>query len=297
MSEEEHENQMNEEMILNQDINKPSQANNQESTPKKQKKIARISLKQDNLSYDLVLSIVGKNLKLLLSEQVNFPAKSYEVYLALDELRLKNDLFAIYNSIEELFNELSTPEDKLTYHIKKKEGGIIALVIVFLIEEENNSIEIDLNENIIDEREMFRQLFEKYKSIQHEQEEDIAQFMHRIKTIEEILAPPPKEEQVPAQNEGEGEEHQNGEEHEQQSENMMKEEVSESNKGLAHESLEIKSSQQESSNSIQNGKNVKKGKVEKKKEIKKESKKESKKEIKKEIKKEEKGKMIKKKKK
>ena len=166
--------------------------------------------------------------------------------------------------------------------------GVIALVIVFLVEEENNFIEIDLNENIIDDREMFRQLFEKYKSIQSEQEEDIAHFMSRINAIEEILAPS-KEEHVPEQSEVQGEEHVNGEEHEneheQHSENMMKEEVTESNKGLPHESLEIKSYNQESTNSIQKGKNVKKGKVVKKKEIKKE------------VKKEEKGKMIKKKKK
>ena len=274
----EHENQMNEEIAINQDINSPTK--NQESTPTKPKKFNRIKIEQDNIAYYLDISIVGKNLKLLLSEQVVFPAKSYEVYLALDELKLKNDLFAIYNSIEELFEELSHPEDKLTYNLKKKDGGVMALVIVFLIDEEKNSIEIDLNENIIDDREMFRQLFEKYKSIQLEQEEDIAHFMSRIKTIEEILSPP-KEEHVPEQSEAQEEEHMNGEEHEQHSENLMKEEVTESNKGLPHESLEIKSSNQESTNSIQKEKNVKKGKVVKKKEIKKE----------------EKGKMIKKKKK
>ena len=274
----EHENQMNEEIAINQDINSPT--NNQESTPTKPKKFSRIKMEQDNIAYYLDISIVGKNLKLLLSEQVTFPAKSYEIYLALDELKLKDDLFAIYNSIEELFEELSHPEDKLTYNLKKKDGGVMALVIVFLIDEEKNYIEIDLNENIIDDREMFRQLFEKYKSIQLEQEEDIAHFMSRIKTIEEILSPP-KEEHVPEQSEAQGEEHMNGEEHEQHSENLMKEEVTESNKGLPHESLEIKSSNQESTNSIQKEKNVKKGKVVKKKEIKKE----------------EKGKMIKKKKK
>ena len=283
---EEHENQLNEEIDINQDTNRPT--NNPESTPAKPKKFNRLMIEQDNISYYLDISIVGKNLKLLLTEQVNFPAKSYEVFLALDELKLKNDLFAIFNSIEELFQELSTPEDKLTYSIKKKEVGVIALVIVFLVEEDNNFIEIDLNENIIDDREMFRQLFEKYKSIQREQEEDIAQFMSRINAIEEILAPP-KEEHVPEQSEAQGEEHINVEEHEneheQHSENMMKEEVTESNKGLPHESLEIKSSNHESTNSIQKGKNVKKGKVVKKKEIKKE------------VKKEEKGKMIKKKKK
>ena len=97
----------------------------------------------------------------------------------------------------------------------------MALVIIFLIDEEKNYIEIDLNENIIDDREMFRQLFEKYKSIQLEQEEDIAHFMSRIKTIEEILSPP-KEEHVPEQSEAQEEEHMNGEEHEQHSENLIR---------------------------------------------------------------------------
>ena len=78
---------MNEEIAINQDINSPT--NNQESTPTKPKKLSRIKMEQDNIAYYLDISIVGKNLKLLLSEQVVFPAKSYEVYLALDELKLK----------------------------------------------------------------------------------------------------------------------------------------------------------------------------------------------------------------
>ena len=119
---------------------------------------------------------------------------------------------------------------------------------------------------------MFRQLFEKYKSIQHEQEEDISQFMYRIKAIEEILTPH-KEEPEPAPEQGEiqSEEHQNGEEHEQNSENMKQESI-ESNNGLIHESFDIRSSNKESTSSVQKGKNVKKGKIEKKKEIKKEEK-------------------------
>jgi len=267
----EHESHVNEEKSLNQDTNRLT--NNQDSNAKKQTKAQQIVLEEENKNYFLEFSTIGKNLKILLSEQDIFPARSYEVFLALDELKLKNDLFAIYNTVEELSNDLNNPENKISFNIKKKYGGIIGLVITFLTEEENNDIEIDLNENIIDDREMFRQLFEKYKSIQHEQEEDISQFMYRIKTIEEILAPHKEEPKpVPEQGEMQGEEeHQNGEEHEQHSENMMKEVSNESNKGLIHESLDIRSSNRESTSSVQK-KNVKKGKVEKKKEIKKEEK-------------------------
>ena len=266
----EHESHANEENILNQDTNRLT--NNQDSNTKKPIKVQKIVLEEENKTYFLEFSTIGKNLKILLSEHDIFPARSYEVFLALDELKLKNDLFAIYNSINELSDDLNNPENKFNFNLKKKDGGIMALVIAFLIEEENNDIEIDLNENIIDDREMFRQLFEKYKSILHEQEEDISQFMYRIKTIEEILTPH-KEEPEPSPEQGEihGEEHQNGEEHEQNSENM-KQESNESNKGLTHESFDIRSSNKESTSSVLKEKNVKKGKIEKKKEIKKEEK-------------------------
>jgi hypothetical protein len=266
----EHESHNNEENILNQESNRLT--NNQDISTKKPIKVQQIVLEEENKTYFLEFSIVGKNLKILLSENDIFPSRSYEIFLALDELKLKNDLFAIYNSINELSDDLNNPENKFKFTLKKKEGGIMALVIAFLTEEENNDIEIDLNENIIDDREMFRQLFEKYKSIQHEQEEDISQFMYRIKTIEEILTPH-KEEPEPAPEQGEiqSEEHQNGEEHEQNSENM-KQESNESNKGLTHESFDIRSSNKESTSSVQKEKNVKKGKIEKKKEIKKEEK-------------------------
>jgi hypothetical protein len=263
----EHESHNNEENILNQESNRLT--NNQDISTKKPIKVQQIVLEEENKTYFLEFSIVGKNLKILLSEHDIFPSRSYEIFLALDELKLKNDLFAIYNSINELSDDLNNPENKFKFNLKKKEGGIMALVIAFLTEEENNDIEIDLNENIIDDREMFRQLFEKYKSILHEQEEDIAQFMYRIKTIEEILTPH-KEEPEPAPEQGE--EHQNGEEHEQHSENMMKEESNESNKELIHDSLDIRSSNKESTSSVPKGKNVKKGKIEKKKEVKKEEK-------------------------
>ena len=196
----EHESHNNEENILNQESNRLT--NNQDISTKKPIKVQQIVLEEENKTYFLEFSIVGKNLKILLSENDIFPSRSYEIFLALDELKLKNDLFAIYNSINELSDDLNNPENKFKFNLKKKEGGIMALVIAFLTEEENNDIEIDLNENIIDDREMFRQLFEKYKSILHEQEEDIAQFMYRIKTIEEILTPH-KEEPEPAPEQGE----------------------------------------------------------------------------------------------
>ena len=153
----------------------------------------------------------------------------------------------------------------------------MALTIKFASEEENNDnfIEIDLNENIIDNREMFRQLFEKYKSIQKEQEEDISQFLNRLKNIEEILKvheEPPVEENQNQENQENQEmqgELQNEEGHEQQLEGKSEEKNIEEQREIKEEKEEIKSSNKESMSSIQKGNNVKKGKVEKNKEEKK----------------------------
>ena len=154
----------------------------------------------------------------------------------------------------------------------------MSLTIIFPTVEDNNidnDVEIDLNENIIDDREMFRQLFEKYKSIQQEQDEDINQFLNRIKNIEEILKAH-EEPPVPENQEMQGEE-QNGEEHndEEHAQEQQSEVRTEEKGEIAVENEEVKSSNKESMSRIQKGKNVKKektdkgNKVEKKKNIKK----------------------------
>jgi len=140
----------------------------------------------------------------------------------------------------------------------------MGLTIVFPTEDENidNDIEIDLIENIIDNREMFRQLFEKYKSIQEEQNEDISQFLNRIKNIEEILVSQGgKQDKENYENQGEPE-------NEQKSVNMQGEEKIEEHKEIQPEVADVKSSNKESMSSIHKGKYVKKGKFDKKKKIK-----------------------------
>ena len=265
--EENHENVIIDENASNRDINRPL-INILDSTAKKINKGHQINSEEENKTYLLEFSTVGGNLKIFLSEQDIFPARSYDVFLALQELQSKCELLSIYSSIKELSDDLNKSDSNINFSIKRKTGNIIAITIVFPCEDSNidNDIEIDLNENIIDDREMFRQLFEKYKSIQHEQEEDIAQFMNRIKSIEEILVPPVVEqpqEGHEGQEHGEilGEEHQN--ENEQHSEVIKKDEI-EHQEEIKTEVIDIKSSQKESKNNTQKGKNVKKGKIEKK---------------------------------
>jgi hypothetical protein len=274
---ENHEMDHEEEIAFNhdQDINQPTI--NENPSTKKLKDIHEIVSEEENKTYTLKFIPVGDNIKILLSEQDNFPAKIYEIYLALEELQLKSELFSGYSSSKELSEQLNKSDNNINYFIRKKPENIMALTIKFASEEENNDnfIEIDLNENIIDNREMFRQLFEKYKSIQKEQEEDISQFLNRLKNIEEILKvheEPPVEENQNQENQENQEmqgELQNEEGHEQQLEGKSEEKNIEEQREIKEEKEEIKSSNKESMSSIQKGNNVKKGKVEKNKEEKK----------------------------
>lgn len=271
---ENHEMEHEEEIAFNQDqdINQPTI--NENPPTKKLKDIHEIVSEEENKTYALKFIPVGDNVKILLSEQDNFPAKIYEIYLALEELQLKSELFSGYSSSKELSEQLNKSDNNINYFIRKKPENIMALTIKFTSEEENNDnfIEIDLNENIIDNREMFRQLFEKYKSIQKEQEEDISQFLNRLKNIEEILKvheEPPVEENQNQENQEMQGELQNEEGHEQQLEGKSEEKNIEEQREIKEEKEEIKSSNKESMSSIQKGNNVKKGKVEKNKEEKK----------------------------
>ena len=257
---ENHENEMNEEIIYNQDSHKP--ISHSDLAPTKSKEGHDIISEDENKIYFLKFKSLGNNLKILLSEQDTFPAKTYEIYLALEELKLKNELFSNYASTKQLSEELNRHDNKINFIIKKKQGNLMGLTIVFPTEDENidNDIEIDLIENIIDNREMFRQLFEKYKSIQEEQNEDISQFLNRIKNIEEILV------SQGGKHDKENYENQGEPENEQKSVNMQGEEKIEEHKEIQPEVADVKSSNKESMSSIHKGKNVKKGKLDKKKE-------------------------------
>ena len=254
-----NENGGSEHIFFNQELNN-NQINNGNLSKKNGKSFHQIFSEEENKNYILKFSSIGNNLKILLSEQDNFPAKTYEVLLALEELKLKNDLFTIYSSTKELSEILNTNENNnINFNIKRKSVNILALTIIFPKSEKfsDNDIEIDLTENIIDDREMFRQLFEKYKSIQQEQNEDIEQFMNRIAKIEEILTP----KEVKQDNENEKEENkveENVEEKEKSNENIEIKKNEEEKKNEEDKISEVKSSNKASKKSIQKGKNEKK---------------------------------------
>ena len=267
---ENQENEMMEEIILNADINKS--ANNLDMISKKLKKGHSIFSEEENKTYFLDISDNNDKIKLLLSEQDIFPAKTYEMTISLQNLQSKYDFLSHYSSSKELSEELKKSDTNLKFNVKKKSENIITLIIC-LSNEENQNIEIDLNENIIDDRELFRQLFEKYKSIQQEQKDDITQFMTRIQKIEELLASQAKQkeqneeekkaEEEKAVEEKEADAGKNGEEQEQepkQNEEVIKKEENDENMKKEEEKL----SNKQSVNSLQKGKNDKKGKVEKK---------------------------------
>ena len=169
----------------------------------------------------------------------------------------------------------------INFSIFKKQTNVIELFFVFPIEGEDNTMEIELNANQINDREMFRQLFEKYKSIKQEQEEDVTQLKNRMNKIEEILTNMQKEqerikeeerlekerlEKERLEKEMENEEHNEQEKDENEgNENMSKkgEVENKNNKKLINE---VNFSNKESKKSFQkDNKNIKKGKPEKKK--------------------------------
>lgn len=267
---ENQENEMHEQIIFNPDNNKSS--NNLDLVSKKLKKGHVIFSEEENKTYYLEISNKNDNLKLLLSEQDIFPAKTYERITSLKDLKTKYDFLSNFSSEKELIEELKRTESDFKFNIKKKTENIITLNIS-ISNENHENIKIDLNENIIDNRELFRQLFEKFKSIQEEQKDDINQFMSRINKIEEILGSRmKKEEQCEEEKKGEEEKREeekdaeggtNVDEQEQkQNEEVIKKEENDEENNVKKE--EQKLSNKESVNSIQKGKNAKKGKVDKK---------------------------------
>ena len=79
--------ELEEEIAFNQDLNKP--IINENPSTRQLKNIHEIVSEEEKQTYTLNFIPIGDNLKILLTEQDNFPAKTYEVYLALEELKLK----------------------------------------------------------------------------------------------------------------------------------------------------------------------------------------------------------------
>ena len=273
----ENENQNHE--LLNPEINKQDI---QEDSSKKLISGHEIISEEENKKY--FLEFINKNelIKILLTEKDIFPYKTYELLTSLEELQPKNIFFSNFASAQELTNELNNPNTNINFSIIKKQANVLELFFVFPIEGEDNSMEIELIANNINNREMFRQLFEKYQNIKQEQEEDVAQLKNRMNAIEEILVNMQKEQEIQKEQERlekerlekeamekemENEEHNDEEHNEKEPE---KEEINNKKEilGKKKEQInEIKSSNTSSKRNIQKEKekNIKKGKPEKKK--------------------------------
>ena len=156
----ENENQNHE--LLNPEINKQDI---QEDSSKKLISGHEIISEEENKKY--FLEFINKNelIKILLTEKDIFPYKTYELLTSLEELQPKNIFFSNFASAQELTNELNNPNTTINFSIIKKQANVLELFFVFPIEGEDNSMEIELTANNINNREMFRQLFEKYQNI------------------------------------------------------------------------------------------------------------------------------------
>ena len=248
---------------------------------KKLKHGHEIISEEENKKYFLEFINKSDLIKIILVEKDIFPYKTYELSTSLEELQPKNDFFKSFNSVNDLIEVLNNPNSSINFSIFKKQTNVIELFFVFPIEGEDNTMEIELNANQINDREMFRQLFEKYKSIKQEQEEDVTQLKNRMNKIEEILTNMQKEqerikeeerlekerlEKERLEKEMENEEHNEQEKDENEgNENMSKkgEVENKNNKKLINE---VNFSNKESKKSFQkDNKNIKKGKPEKKK--------------------------------
>ena len=248
---------------------------------KKLKHGHEIISEEENKKYFLEFINKSDLIKIILVEKDIFPYKTYELSTSLEELQPKNDFFKSFNSVNDLIEELNNPNSSINFSIFKKQTNVIELFFVFPIEGEDNTMEIELNANQINDREMFRQLFEKYKSIKQEQEEDVTQLKNRMNKIEEILTNMQKEQERQKEEERlekerlEREKEMENEEHNEQekdgnegneNENMSKKGEGE-NKNGKKQINEINFSNKESKKSLQKekDKNIKKGKPEKKK--------------------------------
>ena len=282
--EENQENQSQNNELINQDEN-----NNQGSQDLKEDSSKKLTHGHELLSEEenkkYFLEFINKNdlIKILLKEKDIFPYKTYELLTSLEELKPKNDFFSNFNSTKELTEELNNPNSTINFSIIKKQANILELFFIFPVEGEDNSMEIELTANNINDREMFRQLFEKYQSIKQEQEEDVTQLKNRMNAIEEIINNMQKEqeelkekerlekerlEKERLEKEMENEEHNEEENNENENEGENKEDK----KKDALENKKRKLNENHASNtgskkSLQKekDKNIKKGKPEKKK--------------------------------
>lgn len=186
--EENQPNEIQNEVEENRDINNHIE---EENFTSKKIQIGHELLSEDNKKYFLLFIPQKDLLKILLTEKDIFPYITYELLISLEELRPKNDFFLQFSSLQDLSSELNSSNTTISFKIYKQKTNIIELAFVFPDEEE----EVELIANEITDREIFGQLFEKYKSIKQEQEEDINQLKNRMNHIEEILVKMQKEQE------------------------------------------------------------------------------------------------------
>ena len=281
------ENQSKNNEMLNQELNNQDNQDIKEDSSKKLTHGHEILSEEENKKYFLEFINKSDLIKILLKEKDIFPYKTYELLTSLEELKPKNEYFSNFNSTKELIDELNNPNSTINFTIIKKQSNILELIFIFPIEGEDNSMEIELTANNIKDREMFRQLFEKYQSIKQEQEEDVAQLKNRMNAIEEILNNMQREqeelkekerlekerleqerlEKERQENEQENEEHNEEENNKNEDENKENDNKKDSLGNKKGKLNEIKFSKDGSKKSFQKekDKNIKKGKPEKKK--------------------------------
>ena len=280
--EENQENQSQNNEIINQvENNNQGSQDLKEDSSKKLTHGHELLSEEENKKY--FLEFINKNdlIKILLKEKDIFPYKTYELLTSLEELKPKNDFFSNFNSTKELTEELNNPNSTINFSIIKKQANILELFFIFPVEGEDNSMEIELTANNINDREMFRQLFEKYQSIKQEQEEDVTQLKNRMNAIEEIINNMQKEqeelkekerlekerlEKERLEKEMENEEHNEEENNENEGENKedKKKDALENKKGKSNEN-QVSNTGSKKSLQKEKDKNIKKGKLEKKK--------------------------------
>lgn len=192
-----------------------------------------INNEEDDKLYTLIFEKAGKRIKIFLSEKDVFPAMTYEEYYSYEDFINKNEWFNQFKDNKEIIIELNETNNNESFTIKKKENNPMTIFINFPAETGIPSTEFILKENEIDNREMFRQLFVKFKSIQQEHEEDVSNFTNRIKYLEEIM------EKINGNNNKE-EKSENNYQNEEQEENKKEDEKSEVSKSKASKRTESK---------------------------------------------------------
>ena len=232
-SEEIPQNEIHDEMVPNQDSNNQRVEDN--NFISKNIQLGHELSSEDNKKYFLLFSPQKDLLKIILTEKDIFPYKTFELLISLEELKPKNDFFCQFSSLHDLSSELNNPNTSIGFKLIKQKANVMGLAFVFPDEEE----EVELVANQITDRELFRQLFEKYKSIKQEQDEDLIQLKSRINQIEEILVNMQKEQEAQREKERLEKEKQEKEK-EEENKNENEENVNDNN---VNEVQEIKKSQ------------------------------------------------------